>query len=521
MIDSRGFRGYRAACMAMLASMLGLVGSAHAQVNDKWITVVLPQEPPNLDACNSSRTYGGRVLKYTIAEPLIQKNAADGSLSPRLATKWEQVEPTLWRITLRQGVTFHDGKPFNAEAVKKSLERQWIPALVCGDKAKFFGDLGVELTAVDAYTLDIKTSRPEAILPMRLTGVVIEENSPTDKVMPAGMVPIGTGPYVFDSWQGGQQILFKRNEKYWGQKGEIEGVRYIWRAESAVRAAMVDLGEADIAYTIGQQDATNPKTDSSYLNSETIFARIDVAIPPFNDVRVRRAVKYALDLDAMPGSLLPSTALLATQLVMPSIPGHNADLDKRALRRDPAKAKQLLAEAKAAGVPVDTEIQLVSRPDQYPGAEEVAEAIASMLRDVGFKVKSMPLEAGLYGKYEYKPFAEGRLPVLLLSSHDNNFGDPVFTVFFRYACGGTPSAYCDPALDAQILKVSGMAGEERVKGWQEVFRTLYDDAVADVPLFHMVSFTRINPRLNFKPDVSMSNEIRIAEIKFVPGGGKK
>ena len=510
----------RIAAAAMVLGALALSGVvpqpaiAEAPVTDKWITIVLESEPSGLDPCMSNRVFEGRFVKYNINEPLIQKNP-DGALKPRLATSWEQVDPSTWRIKLRQGVTFHDGTPFNAENAKKSLERNWNKPLVCGDKAKFFSDINIEVTPLDANTLQIKTDRPTPILPTLLTGLVIggPATSP-DKLLPAGAGPVGTGPYVFDSWQGGQQILLKRNDTYWGVKPVVEGVRYVWRNESSVRAAMVKIGEADIGLNLASQDATDPDMDYSYLNSETSLLRIDTELPPMNDKRVRLALNYALDLDSIRGSVLPKSIIRATQIVFPSIPGHNQDLDKRARPFDPAKAKQLLAEAKADGVPVDREMLLAYNPGLFANAGEVMEAYLAMYKAVGLNIKGQVVDAAQQRRYGNKPFPEGRPPVLLATGHDNNFGDPMFSVFFKYGCDGVASAYCNPELDKEVLRVSSLGGEARVKGWQDIMRYLYDEAVADVPLYHMVGFTRVAKRVRFVPDTTTYAEIRVEEMGF-------
>ena len=506
--------GYRTAAVAAAVLALAALPSRHAdaQVNKNWITVVLQAEPEGLEPCMSSRAHQGRVIKYNVTETLIQKKPDDGALVPRLALSWQQLNPETWQFKLRPGVTFHDGSPLNAENVKKSLERNWSKPLTCGDKGKFFGDLNIEATTVDDLTLQIKTSRREPILPMRLTGMVIAgPKSPVDKAV---IDPVGTGPYAFDSWQPGQQILLKRNEKYWGPKPQIEGIRYLFRAESSVRASMVKIGEADLAVTIAPQDANDPKLDFSFLNSETTFLRIDADKAPMNDKRVRLALNYALDRDSIPGTIMPKGALRASQMIMPSIPGHNHELDKKMIPYDPAKAKQLLAEAKAAGVPVDKEILFVANPTSYPNAGELAEAFVAMYKAAGFNMRILTADPGQYQKFQNKPFKEDRPPILLQSSHDNNFGDPVFSVYYKYGCEGPTSAFCDPAFDKEVVRVTGLGGEERMKGWQEVFRYLAEDAVPSVFLYHMVGFMRVGPRVSFVPDVTSNAEIRVEEIKF-------
>ena len=471
-----------------------------------------PPSRPAWTAAIRAAPSRGRVVKQNIVETFVEKSAADGALKPRLAVSWEQTEPTTWRFKLRQGVTFHDGSPFNAAAVKRSIDRTLGKALVCSDKNKGFSDLTLEVVPVDDYTVDIKTPRPEPILPMRLASTsIVGPNTALDKL---SLAPVGTGPYTFDSWQAGQQILLKRNDKYWGAKPQVEGVRYIWRDVSSVRASMVAVGEADIGLVIASQEATDPKLDFSHLNSETTYLRPDVTMAPMNDRRVRLAMNYAVDRQAMLGTIMPKTAVLAAQIVMPSIPGHNYDLDKRQFPYAPEKARKLLAEAKADGVPVDTEITFVVYPAHFPNAAELMEALFTQFKAVGFNMKILSVEPGQYAKWSNKPFAESRAPAVLQSSHDNSYGDPVFSVVHKFGCEGASSTLCDPEFDKQILAASTVGGEARVKAWNEVFRALYEDITPVVFLYHMVGFTRVNPRIDFVPDVTTNGEIRVQEIKF-------
>jgi len=508
---------YAAAAVAVLG-MSATINTASAQ--KKIVTVVLSEEPEGLDGCNSNRSTVGRVAKQNIVETLTEIDPKDGSITPRLATSWEKVDEKTWRFKLRQGVKFHDGAPFNAETAAKGIARtmntggkggaRGTGGLDCETRTKSFGDLKIVGKAVDKYTLEISANKPVPILPTRMGVVSISSpNTPTDKLV---LHPIGTGPYVFEKWTPGQEITVKRNENYWGKKPVVEGARYIWRTESAVRAAMVKVGEADIAPNIAVQDATDPKMDFSYPNSETTRLRIDVTRPPLDNRNFRLALNYAIDREALRGSVLSKDVEHATQIVVPSINGHNPKL--KVIPYDPAKAKALIAKAKAEGAPVDKEIEIVGRINIYPNATETMEAMMAMLQAVGVKVKLRMLEVGEWLNILTKPYAEDRKPVLLQAQHDNNNGDAVFSVFNKYACKGAQATTCDPKLDALIEKASTLSGDERRKTWQEVFRIINEDMVADVWMYHMVGYSRVGNKINFTPSISTNSELHLEDITF-------
>ncbi len=503
------------------AIAIGLAGGIQpASAQSKIVTVVLSEEPEGLDGCNSNRSTVGRVAKQNIVETLTEIDPKDGSITPRLALSWEKVDEKTWRFKLRQGVKFHDGAPFNAETAAKAIHRtmdtsiksgnaRGTGGLDCETRTKSFGDLKIVGKAVDAYTLEITANKAVPILPTRMGVVSLSSpNTPNDKLV---LHPIGTGPYKFEKWVPGQEITLKRFDGYWGKKPEADGARYIWRKESAVRAAMVKVGEADIAPDIAVQDANDPAMDFSYPNSETSRLRIDMTRPPLNDRRVRLALNYAIDREALK-SVLSNDVIPAAQIVVPGISGHNPRL--KPYPYDPEKAKKLIAEAKAAGVPVDKELEIIGRINLYPNGTEHMEATMAMLQAVGFKVKLRMIEVAEWVDILTKPYAEDRGPVLLQEQHDNNNGDAVFSIFNKFACKGAQSTTCDEKLDALIAKASALSGEERRKTWEEVVRIIHEDNVSDVWMYHMVGYSRVGKRINFKPSISTNSEIHIEKVTF-------
>ena len=498
------------AALPLAVALASLTPGVVAAAEEGAITIVLSEEPDMVDPCEASRSNVGRIVKQNVTETLTEIDPDDGSITPRLATAWERIDDLTWRFELQEGVTFHDGEPFNAEAVKTAIERTLDERIDCEIRIKFFGGMKVTPVVVDEHTVDIRTAEPAPILPTMMGTMTI--TSPNTVMGERTRDPIGTGPYRFVSWTPGTSVVLERFADYWGEAPEVAQVTYVFRGESAVRAAMVAAEEADIAPNIAVQDATDPAMDFSYLNSETSSFRIDVTKPPLDDVRVRKAMNLAIDRDAMIGTIFSEDVVKATQMVVPSINGHNPNLEPYPY--DPEQAKQLLAEAEADGVPVKDEITIIGRLEIYPNATEHAEATMAMLQDAGFNVKLNMLEVAEWVDTYTKPYAEDRPPQLVQTQHDNNNGDAVFTVFFKYHSDGAQSVLADPELDALIEKATVTTGEERQKTWQEVFRRVHEDHVADIMMFHMVGYTRVGPRIEFTPDISTNSELQVAKIKF-------
>lgn len=500
---------YVAKTAAGLTALLLLTStSALAQAAVDTVTIVLPGGPDRLDPCETPRSVIGRIIKQNVVESLVELDYQTSDVKPRLATSWEQTSPTTWVFRLRDGVTFHDGTPFNAAAVVHSLERTLDPNLTCITRTKYFGGIDITAKAVDDLTVEFTTKAPMPILPTLMAQLSIASAATPKGEYTAD--PIGTGPYDFVSWTQGENVKIERFPGYWGAQPKIVGATYVWRSESSVAAAMVATGEADLAFSIAPQDATNPEMDKVYPNSDTALFRLSTDIAPLNDVRVRKALNLAIDRQAFLGSIVSAEAQLATQQVGPTVLGHNPDLAPWPY--DPEQAMALLAEAKADGVPVDTEIRMIGRHGMFANSSEFVEAAAEMLRAVGFNIKLENLEISQWLEMANKPYAADRGPNILLTMHDNNSGDAAFTAYFKYHSDGRQSEIHDAEVDRLITAAGEAQGAEREDLYQEAFRRIYEDLVADVPLFHMVNYMRVGPRLDFTPTIANAVELQLSQL---------
>ena len=124
------------------------------------------------------------------------------------------------------------------------------------------------------------------------------------------------------------------------------------------------------------------------------------------------------------------------------------------------------------------------------------------------------VEVAEWLEYYSKPFAEDRGPIMVMAQHDNANGDPVFSMYFKYASDGLQSGVTDPKLDAMIAEATAATGAEREALWKEAFAYIHTDQVIDVFLFHMVGFSRVNPRLDFVPTIRTNSELQLSQIGF-------
>ncbi|MGF0540157.1 ABC transporter substrate-binding protein [Agrobacterium sp. ES01] len=494
--------------LLLAALLLGSTLSS-AQAAPGPITIVLPEEADLLEPCMATRSNIGRVIMQNVSETLTELDVrGDKGLMPRLATSWEETEPGTWRFHLREGVTFSDGTSFDAKDVKHSIERVMSDKNAC-ESRRYFGGMTITPTVVDDNTIDVTVDPAQPILPLLLSLLtIVPEETPMEFVRE----PVGTGPYKLTEWTPGQRIVLTERDDYWGDKPDVTEATYLFRADPSVRAAMVQTGEADISPSISQIEATNPATDFSYLDSETVYLRIDHNIEPLNDVRIRKALNLAIDRDAFLGTLVPEGAILATAIVPPPTLGWNPDV--KVFPYDPAEARKLLEEAKADGVKVDTPITIIARSANFPNVTEIMEAIQAQLQEVGFNIELKFVEVAEHEVYYSKPFKEGRGPQLVAAMHDNSKGDPSFSMFFKYDSKGTQSGFSDAKVDDLIARASAATGDERAKLWSELIAYLHDDVVADVLLFHMVGFSRVSERLDYTPTMATNSMLQLSEIKI-------
>jgi peptide/nickel transport system substrate-binding protein len=492
--------------LTLLASAMSVVaGPALAQ--ESAITVVLPEQVSNLDPCNASNSHVGRVVTQNITETLTRLNPEEGEANPLLATEWEQVDELTWRFTLRDDVSFQDGNPFNAEAAAFAINRLMNQAITCASRSKL-SNLVMIPEVIDEHVLEVRTEVPMPILPTLMSLVMmVSPDTPMDENTNE---PVGTGPYQLADYTP-EQVVLERFEGYWGDQPEVEQATYVWRSESALRAAMVETGEADLAPVIAIQDATNPETDFAYLNAETTRFRIDLGVPPLDDVRVRKALNLAIDWEGM-ATLFGPDVLRAAQMVIPGVLGHNAEIEPWPY--DPDEARRLLEEARADGVPVDTELNVIARSGNYPNSQEATEAMVAMWSDVGIQSRITTVDAAGWTEYLNKPFPEDRGASLLMQMHDNVTGDAVFTVPLSYASDGQYSTVNDPEIDELIAQARAATGEERAELFGEVFRRVHDEIVAEVTMFHMVGYTRVGPRIDWEPTVTTNSQIPLADISL-------
>lgn len=498
--------------LTALAATLPLLAACSVGSGESFSTgalrVVLSQEPPSLEPCDSSLTGTGVVVRSNITEPLAERNPSTGELEPLLSTGWtSSAGERTWTFELRDDVRFSDGSTFDAKDAVHSIDRAVNGDLACNVEGYVFGDTDLEAEAVDATTLRVTAPEADPILPLRLSFVemVPEETDGEAKVRQS----IGTGPYQVDSWRAGTKLSLSANPEYWGDAPDFDRVEYQWRGEGSVRAAMVERGEADVATNLGPEDGSEELT-TTYPNNETAALRMQMEQPPLDDRRVREAIAYAVPRQALVDELYQGEGEVAAQLIPPGVVGHDDDLEP--WPTDLPKAKQLLAEAEADGVDLSPQIRLVGRSGQFPLIDETIQVIQQQLSGLGLDVKiEMTDTLGTVALQE-RPFPQDSGPYLLMIQHGNQAGDGIFTMEQYYLSEGNQSAGGTTELDEMIESASQDTGEGRQTKLEEVFQTEPKTSTQFAFIAHQRATMALAPRVSYEPNSATGDEMRLAEF---------
>lgn len=503
--SNTGRLGLAIALSGMLLSTPGYAADGHN------IVLAIGNEPNTVDPCDLEAA-PAMVLAGNIVQTLTDVDPHSSDVVPLLATSWEQDGDKGWIFKLRDGVTFSDGAPWNADAAIFGINRAMnTPEITCSDQAKVAE--AVMVSAIDAMTIRIETDIPAPALPRELAYLHLSSPMSTPAKEKTAM-PVGTGAYTFESWDAGEQIVLKRRDDYWGDQPAVESVTILFRAEPSVRAQMVQTGEADIAYPIPPQFATDDDRTKEFPISSVFFIRLSNTIAPLDDIRVRQAMRAAIDKKTGVEVLLSRTAIPTDNIVASSInafiPGYAED------GFNPDRARSLLAAAKADGVAVDTEIQFVAMVNQFTGSAELQQYITQNLQDVGFNIDLQIMDSAGWAEILFSRSTPTDRPVMLASKNGNTTGDgsPTFTSYVDM--NGCCASSKDPKLAGLIDAARQQADPAaRTAAWREAARYIYETDVSILPIAELKGLMLLSSDIDYEPNGQTEDmQLKLGDISF-------
>jgi len=398
-----------------------------------------------------------------IFETLVSLKPGTTELEAGLAESWEIAEDGLsYTFALRDGVTFHDGEPFNAEAVCTNFDRwynftgsfqnpsaSYYWQTVFGGFAETDPKSGApedslyeSCEATDESTVVLNLTKPSSSVlgalslssfaiasPKALEEFGADEGTVDEEGIfkPTGTFgtehPIGTGPFKFESWTRGDRLVLVRNDDYWGEKAKIDSVIFRPIPDNAARLQALQTGEIQGYDLVEPQDIPTIEGDENLQILDrpafnVAYVGINQAIPPMDKLEVRQAVAHALNRQEVVDSFYGGRGEVAKEFMPPEVIGYADDVTEYEF--DPAKAKQLLQDA---GLTLPVKVTFwypsdVSRP-YMPDPKRNFEAFKASLEESGFKVtaKTAPWSPDYLGQVD-----EGRTQLYLLG-WTGDFGD--------------------------------------------------------------------------------------------------
>ena len=324
-----------------------------------------------------------------ISEGLLMFDAK-GALQPLLAEKWEQPDPLTYIYTLRQGLTFHDGSPVTVDDVVASIARV-RDAEVAGPLAWMYDTPGATVERTDDKTITIKLKTASALfqyVPATTAGHVIPKAAIDKFGLDLLRNPIGTGPYTFVKWDAGSQIELKKNPEYWQEgKPAFETVVFKIIEEGTTRVTALKNGEINAMTAVPPDQIDVVKGFDTTTFQEVVGYTINGIVlrtdkPPFDDVKIRQAVSYAVDIDAIMTNIVKETGVRSRNTpVPPDMPG-SAAKELEPIPYDLEKAKQLMAESSQPDG-FKTKLSVIAPSDIWvPQAIAVQEALKELKIEV-------------------------------------------------------------------------------------------------------------------------------------------
>ena len=468
---------------------------------DSSFSIAIGIDLDTLDPAGQTTTTVQNVVDYMV-EPLVKEQ--DGQIVGHLAESFQTSPDGLTiDLTLRQGVTFHDGTPFNAEAVVFNLQRITDPNLRVPLGAPF--EVMQSVTTTGEHSVRIALKQPSPIFLKALT------------ITPAGMIspasvqaegntydsyqhPVGTGPYTFTTFTAGQSLTVTKFPGYWGQQPHYETVEFRIVPEAATRESLLLAGQVDMIILPPVSDLqalrNNPEVNVILGESDrTIYIAFDNVDPLLSNPQVRQALNYAVDKQAIVDNVLFGAAKVVDAPMSPALFGY---CPTGSYGYDPERAKQLLAAAGAQGA----SLELFTPSGRYVQDQQASEAIAGYLREAGLTVNVTTSDWGAYLGRVNAPHSENTVDMHLLGWAPGYLDASVQMQMFRSAThpptGLGTAFYTNPRVEELLAQADREIDQgAREQQYCDASKTIWEEApwiflwTQSFPVVHAAGVTGI------------------------------
>jgi peptide/nickel transport system substrate-binding protein len=459
--------------------LAGLATSAVGQdrAKTKEVVVGLGAEPRTLLGVTIVDWTTNNMLEH-IYDRLLDRDAKTYKPKPMLATEWKIVNDTTWEFKLRRNVKFHNGEPFTAASVKATIEYALDPANKTHFTAAAYWGQVKEVQVVDDYTVRFITKQPwpNLVDSAASTNSLIMPAKALKELGPAKLAekPIGTGPFKFVEWKRDERLVLERNPDYWQGPADASRVTFRFIPEFSARMAALLSGEIDVMKDVPPhaveaiERSGRAKLRTTVSSRINYLALVNLKPGPMQDLRVRRAMNHAIDVDELIKQVLKGQA---TRMCGPLSPANVDYAPVECYKHDPARAQALFKEA---GVDPKTLALTLDTPSgRYPLDKDVSLAIGAQLQRLGIKTNVVVNEWGTHldkikNRNTGDMFFLGWGPAL----HGQGTTQPLFNATQTYSSYGNNKAIDDKIARAQTL----MDPKARAEAYADLQRVLHDEA---------------------------------------------
>ncbi|WP_033068719.1 ABC transporter substrate-binding protein [Thalassospira australica] len=482
------FKGVLAAA-ALAVSAIGFGPTAEAQTPPGVLVVGQIAEPKSLDPAAVTAVNDFRIL-MNVYDGLVRYKDGTLEVEPALAESWTiSDDGTVYTFSLREGVTFHDGTPFNADAVKYNFDRMLDENHPEHDTGpfplSFFFSAVEEVEVVDDLTVKFQLNAPYAPFLSNLaypTGLIVSPSAVREGGADYGRNPVGTGPFKFAEWESNAKVVVVRNDDYWEDAAKLEAVVFRPITDANTRVAELMAGGIDLMVEVPPDSLTQLSGDANFSVYEQAgphlwFLILNLKEGPFQDKRVRQAINYAIDKKALVENVLQGTAEIATGPTPPAFAwAYNEQLQP--YPHDIEKAKQLIKEAGAEGAEVT--FYVTEGGSGMLDPVPMGAAIQADLAQIGLTVAIETYEWNTFlGKVN--PGLEGKADMAEMAWMTN---DPDTLPYLALRTDAWPDKggfnsgyYSNPEVDKLLEAARSSTDQaERAKLYREMQEIVYDDA---------------------------------------------
>ncbi len=434
-------------------------GADSGQASGGTVVAGIAGEPDQLDPHNTTAYFSFQVLE-NVFDTLVQPDE-NLEMVPALAESWDVSEDQLtWTFHLREDVTWHDGSEFTADDVAYSLNR-----IIDEELANSWRFAAVEsIEATDASTVTITVTSPSPNLLANLGGfkgvaIVQQANVESGEI---GTAPIGTGPFELANYATGDSIELVANPDYWGGAPDVAGVTFEFIPEPTTALAALQAGEIHWTDNLPPQQVASigEELELGQVGSNDYwYLALNQANEPYDDVRVRQAISYAIDREAITEATMYGNATV-NQTAIPESSAFYTPYDRYS--HDPAQAQALLDEAGVAEGDLTMDLMVAS---DYPETVQAAQIIESQLAEVGIAVEIRTLDFGTWLDEQ----GQGNFDMLMMGWLGNLDPDDFYYSQHHSEGGNNHQGYANPEVD-ELLEQGRVETDEAAR------KEIYDQA---------------------------------------------